>query len=46
MYRMVAYTSDTLGDLAGAKQAMLTFLAKADPEDVLRDYAELANVAF
>lgn len=45
MYRMVAYTSDTLGDLAGAKQAMNTFLAKAPPEAVLpADYAELADI--
>lgn len=47
MYRMVAYTSDTLGDLTAAKQAMLTFLSKADKEDILgADYAELANIAF
>lgn len=47
MYRMVAYTSDSLGDMAVAKQAMLTFLSKADPEDVLgADYAELANISF
>ena len=45
MYRMIAYTSDTLGDLAGAKQAMNTYLAKADPESVLPgDYLELANI--
>ena len=34
MYRMLAYTNDTLGDLAAAKQAMNTYLAKADPESV------------
>jgi tetratricopeptide (TPR) repeat protein len=45
MYRMIAYTSDTLGDLAGAKQAMNTYLSKADPESVLpADYLELANI--
>lgn len=45
MYRMVAYTSDTLGDLAGAKQAMNTFFQKAKPEEVLpADYIELAKI--
>jgi tetratricopeptide (TPR) repeat protein len=45
MYRMIAYTSDTLGDPAGAKQAMQTFLTKADPTVVLpADYIELANI--
>lgn len=45
MYRMIAYTSDTLGDMAGAKQAMNTYLAKADPESVIPgDYLELANI--
>ncbi len=45
MYRMIAYTSDTLGDAAGAKQAMNTFLAKADSSLVLpADYVELANI--
>ncbi|HUR10705.1 MAG TPA: tetratricopeptide repeat protein [Flavitalea sp.] len=45
MYRMVAYTSDTLGDLQGAKQAMNTYLSKADPEEVRpEDYIELANI--
>jgi tetratricopeptide (TPR) repeat protein len=45
MYRMIAYTSDTLGDMAAAKQAMNTYLAKADPESVLPgDYLELANI--
>jgi Flp pilus assembly protein TadD len=45
MYRMLAYTNDTLGDLAAAKQAMNTYLAKAQPEDVLPgDYLELANI--
>jgi tetratricopeptide (TPR) repeat protein len=45
MYRMIAYTSDTLGDLDEAKQAMLTFLEKAD-EGTIRptDYVELANI--
>ncbi|RYY31344.1 MAG: tetratricopeptide repeat protein [Chitinophagaceae bacterium] len=46
LYRMLAYVNDTLGDLAGAKQAMNTFLAKAAPEDILpTDYEELANIA-
>jgi tetratricopeptide (TPR) repeat protein len=45
MYRMIAYTSDTLGDAAGAKQAMNTFLSKADSSLVLpADYVELANI--
>jgi len=45
MYRMVAYTSDTLGDMAGAKQAMNTYLSKADPESTLPgDYLELAHI--
>jgi len=45
MYRMLAYTNDTLGDMAAAKQAMNTYLAKADPESVLPgDYLELANI--
>ena len=45
MYRMIAYTSDTLGDLPTAKQAMNTYLARADPESVLPgDYLELANI--
>ena len=45
MYRMLAYTNDTLGDVAAAKQAMNTYLAKADPESVLPgDYVELAHI--
>jgi tetratricopeptide (TPR) repeat protein len=45
MYRMIAYTSDTLGDANTAKQAMSTFLAKADSSIVLpADYVELANI--
>lgn len=45
MYRMLAYTSDTLGDLNAAKQAMNTFLQKADQEEILpADYLELANI--
>lgn len=45
MYRMIAYTSDTLGDVAGAKQAMNTFLSKADSSLVLpADYVQLANI--
>ena len=46
MYRMIAYASDTLGDLAGAKQAMETLFSKAAPEDIRStDYEELANIA-
>jgi Tfp pilus assembly protein PilF len=45
MYRMIAYTSDTLGDANGAKQAMTTFLQKADTADILpTDYEELAKI--
>jgi len=45
MYRMIAYTSDTLGDAAAAKQAMTTYIAKAPKEDVLpADYVELAKI--
>jgi Flp pilus assembly protein TadD len=46
LYRMLAYVNDTLGDLAGAKQAMTTFFAKAAPEDILpTDYEELGRIA-
>lgn len=45
MYRLIAYTADTTGDLENAKQAMLTFLTKAAPEDILStDYEELAYI--
>jgi tetratricopeptide (TPR) repeat protein len=45
MYRMIAYTSDTLGDPNAAKEAMVTFLQKADSADVLAtDYEELAKI--
>lgn len=45
MYRMLAYTSDTLGDANAAKEAMTTFLAKADSADILAtDYEELAKI--
>ena len=45
MYRMVAYTSDTLGDPTTAKQAMTTFLTKEDSEKILpADFEELANI--
>jgi tetratricopeptide (TPR) repeat protein len=45
MYRMIAFTSDTLGDPNAAKEAMNTFLAKADPESVLpSDYEKLAII--
>jgi tetratricopeptide (TPR) repeat protein len=46
LYRMLAYVNDTLGDVAGAKQAMNTFFTKAAPEDVLpTDYEEYAHIA-
>lgn len=45
MYRMIAYTSDTLNDAVTAKTAMTTFLSKAPKEDVLpADYLELAKI--
>lgn len=45
MYRLIAYTSDTLGDMQVAKQAMNTFLAKSGEEPILpADYEELANI--
>jgi len=45
MYRQVAYTSDTLGDLVTAKNAISTFLAKADSAAILgADYEELAKI--
>jgi tetratricopeptide (TPR) repeat protein len=45
MYRMIAYTSDTLGDVNAAKEAMTTFLQRADSADVLAtDYEELAKI--
>lgn len=46
MYRMLAYTEDTLGNAAAAKVAMDSFLLKADPEDILpTDYEELAKIS-
>jgi tetratricopeptide (TPR) repeat protein len=45
MYRMVAYSSDSLGDLPTAKQAISTFFAKADTSMIMgADYEELANL--
>jgi hypothetical protein len=49
MYRMVAFTSDTLGDLPAAKAAMDTFLVKSeigpDVEDIKStDYEEMAKI--
>ncbi len=45
MYRLVAYTSDTLGDETAAREAMATFLVKASPEDILStDYEELGKI--
>ncbi len=46
MYRMLAYTSDTLGDPETARTAMHTFLKKADPETIMpTDYEELAIIS-
>lgn len=46
MYRLISYTADTTGDLAGAKEAMLTYLSKAAPEDIWStDYEELAAIS-
>lgn len=49
MYRMVAFTADTLGDLAAAKAAMDTFLVRSeqgsDVEDIKStDYEEMAKI--
>jgi tetratricopeptide (TPR) repeat protein len=45
MYRMIAFTSDTLGDETGARDAMNTFLSKADTAKILgTDYEELAKI--
>jgi tetratricopeptide (TPR) repeat protein len=45
MYRQVAYTSDTLGDLSAAKNAITSFLVKADTAAILgADYEELAKI--
>lgn len=45
MYRMVAYTSDTLGDIPAAKEAMTNFFAKADTSIIIgADYEELAKI--
>ena len=52
MYRMVAYTSDTLGDLPAAKTAMTNFFLKADTSSdrgidysiLPTDYEEFAKI--
>ena len=45
MYRMIAYTSDTLGQPDAARIAMSTFLTKADSSMVLpADFVQLANI--
>jgi len=45
MYRMVAYTSDTLGDVPAAKQAITTFFQKADTSIIMgTDYEALAKI--
>ena len=39
MYKMVAYTEDTLGNIPAAQKALSTYFAKVDPEEVLpKDY--------
>ncbi len=50
MYRMIAYTADTLGDPVAAKEAMDIFLAKSEPgpevEDIkATDYEQMAKIA-
>jgi hypothetical protein len=45
MYRMVSYTADTLGDLSAAKDAMITFLGRADSLEIKgADFEELAKI--
>ncbi|MBS1599017.1 MAG: tetratricopeptide repeat protein [Bacteroidetes bacterium] len=45
MYRMVAYTADTLGDIQAAKQAITTFFTKADTSIIMgTDYEALAKI--
>ena len=45
MYRMVAYTSDTLGDIPAAKQAITTFFTKADTSIIMgADYEAMAKI--
>ncbi|HTQ64142.1 MAG TPA: tetratricopeptide repeat protein [Puia sp.] len=45
MYKMVAYTSDTLGDLAAAKKNMETYFTKEDTSKLIgADYEELAKI--
>jgi tetratricopeptide (TPR) repeat protein len=45
MYRMEAYTNDTLGDLPAAKKAMLDFLMKTDTSKILpTDFQELGRI--
>ena len=45
MYRMMAYTNDTLNDLPAARQFMLMFFNKADTSLVIGgDYEELAKI--
>jgi tetratricopeptide (TPR) repeat protein len=45
MYRLVGFTSDTLGDLPAARDAMTTLLNKGDSSVILStDFEELANI--
>ncbi len=45
MYRMVAYSSDSLNDLPSSRQAMMTFFTKADTSIIMAsDYEEVANL--
>ncbi len=45
MYRMLAYTNDTLGDLPAAQAAMTTFFNKADTSMIIgADYLGMAKI--
>jgi len=45
MYRMVAFSSDTLGDMPAAKQAITSFFSKADTSMIMgTDYEVLAKI--
>lgn len=39
MYKMVAYTEDTLGNIPAAQKALSTYFSKVDPEEIVpKDY--------
>jgi tetratricopeptide (TPR) repeat protein len=45
MYKLVAFASDSLGDYTAAREAMSTFLAKADSSIILStDYEEFGKI--